>query len=102
VAGQRLVTDAKVLQEILHRYTSIDRRNAIGPVFQVLLDIVDDGFGVEKADVLRAAEIAQNRASFSSRDALHIAVMEHQGIQSIFSCDADFDQWPGLERIHGI
>ncbi len=30
-AGRRLVTDAEVLQEILHRYTAIGRREAIGP-----------------------------------------------------------------------
>ena len=66
------------------------------------MDIVDDVFAVEKADVLRAAESAQNRASFSARDAVHIAVMEHQGIHSILSFDADFDRWPGLKRIHGI
>jgi hypothetical protein len=30
-AGERLVTDAEVLQEILHRYTAIDRREAIAP-----------------------------------------------------------------------
>ncbi|MGD0771953.1 MAG: type II toxin-antitoxin system VapC family toxin [Candidatus Solibacter sp.] len=101
-AGQQLVTDAEVLQEILHRYTAIDRRNKIGPAFQVLLDIVDDVFAVEKADVLRAAEIAQNLASFSARDALHIAVMERHGVQSILSFDADFDRWPGLKRIGGI
>jgi predicted nucleic acid-binding protein len=100
--GQHLVTDAEVLQEILHRYISIDRRNTIGRAFQVLLDMVDDVFPVEKTDVLRAAEIAQNRASFSARDAVHIAVMEHQGIQTILSFDADFDRWPGLKRIHGI
>lgn len=27
--GERLVTDAEVLQEILHRYVAIDRRDAI-------------------------------------------------------------------------
>ncbi len=95
--GQRLVTDAEVLQEILYRYTAIDRRNAIGPAFQVLLDIIDDVFAVEKGDVQRAAEIVQNRLSLSARDAIHIAVTEHQGIQSILSFDADFDRWPGLE-----
>ena len=100
--GQHLVTDAEVLQEILHRYTSIDRRNTIGRAFQALLEIVDDVFPVEKADVLRAAEIAQNRAPFSARDAVHIAVMEHHGVQSILSFDADFDRWPGLKRIHEI
>lgn len=101
-AGQQLVTDAEVLQEILHRYTAIGRRNKIGPAFQVLLDIVDDVFAVEKADVLRAAEIAQHLASFSARDALHIAVMERHGVQSVLSFDADFDRWPGLKRIGGI
>jgi uncharacterized protein len=101
-AGQRLVTDAEVLQEILHRYTAIDRREAIGPALQVVLDIVDDVFGIERADVLRAGEIAQNRAFLSARDAVHIAVMERHGIRSVLSFDADFDRWPGLKRIHRI
>jgi len=38
-AGQRLVTDAEVLLEILRRYTAIDKREAIGPALQVTLDI---------------------------------------------------------------
>jgi hypothetical protein len=99
-AGRPLVTDAEVLQEILHRFIALNRRDAIGQTFKALLDIVDDVFPVEKADVLRAAEIAQHRASFSARDAIHIAVMEHYGVHSILSFDADFDRWPGLERIH--
>jgi predicted nucleic acid-binding protein len=101
-SGQRLVTDVEVLQEILHRYTAIDRREAIGPALQVTLDIVDEVISIEKAEVLRAAEIVQNRAVLSARDAVHIAVMERHGIRSILSFDSDFDHWPGLERIHRI
>lgn len=101
-AGQRLVTDAEVLQEILHRYAAIGRREAIGPAFQLLLEIVDDVLSIEKADVLRAGEIVQNRALLSARDSIHIAVMERHGIASILSFDADFDRWPGLKRIHRI
>ena len=86
-ARQRLVTDAEVLQEILHRYTAIGKREAIGPAFQVVLDIVDEVLGIEKADVLRAGEIAQNRVLMSARDAVHIAVMERHGIRSILSFD---------------
>jgi predicted nucleic acid-binding protein len=41
-AGKRLVTDAEVLQEVLHRYMAINRRDAIGPAFQVTLNIVDE------------------------------------------------------------
>jgi len=68
----------------------------------VTLDIVDDVIPIEKAEVLRAAEIVQNPALMSARDAVHIAVMERHGIQSILSFDSDFDRWPGLRRIHRI
>ena len=100
--GQRLVTDAEVLQEILHRYTAIHQREAIGPALQVTLDIVDQVIPIEKAEVLRAGEIVQSRALISARDAVHIAVMERHGIRSILSFDGDFDRWPGLQRIHRI
>src|SRR5260370_30427369 len=101
-AGERLVTDAEMLQEILHRYTSINRRVAIGPALRVTLDIVDEVFPIEKAEVLRAGEITQNRTSMSARDAVHIAVMERHGIRTIVSFDADFDRWRGLQRIHQV
>jgi hypothetical protein len=101
-AGQRLVTDAEVLQEILHRYTGIHRREAIRPALHVTLNIVDDVFPIEKTDVMRASEIVQERALLSARDAVHVAIMERHGIRSILSFDADFDRWPGLKRIHRV
>jgi hypothetical protein len=101
-AGQRLVTDAEVLQEILHRYTAINKRDAIGPALQATLGIVDEVLPIEKVDVMRAAEIIRNPALLSARDAVHIAVMERHEIRSIFSFDGDFDRWPGLQRIHRI
>ncbi len=102
VSGQRLVTDAEVLQEIVHRYAAVGKREAIQPAFQLLLDVVDEVFAIEKADVLRAGEIVQNRALLSARDSVHVAVMERHGIRSILSFDGDFDRWPGLKRIHTI
>lgn len=101
-AGQRLVTDAEVLQEILHRYTAINKRESIVPALQAVLDVADDVFGIEKRDVLRASEITQHPAMLTARDAVHIAVMERHGVRSILSFDADFDRWPGLTRIHSI
>lgn len=100
--GERLVTDAEVLQEILHRYTAINRREAIDPAIQATLQVVDDVFPVEKADVLRASAITQSRPVVSARDALHIAIMERRGVRSILSFDSDFDQWPGLTRDHQV
>jgi predicted nucleic acid-binding protein len=99
-AGERLVTDAEVLQEILHRYTAINRRDAIPVALQLLLAVVDDVFSVEKVDVLRAGEIVQHPVGLSARDAVHIAIMERHGIAEILSFDSDFDRWPGVRRIH--
>jgi predicted nucleic acid-binding protein len=101
-SGERLVTDAEVLQEILHRYSAIRRLDAIPATLQLILEIADEVFPIEKSDVLRASEIVQNPAALTARDALHIALMERHGIRSILSFDADFDRWPGITRIHRV
>jgi len=99
-AGERLVTDAEVLQEILHRYTAINQRDAIEPALRSILDVVDEVFAIEKRDVLRAAEITQHPSLLSARDSVHVAIMERHAIGSILSFDADFDRWTGLKRIY--
>ena len=53
----RLVTDAEVMQEILHRYVAINRREAIQPAFDALLGVVDQVLAVDHAVVERAKEI---------------------------------------------
>ena len=100
--GERLVTDAEVLQEILHRYVAINRREAIDPAIKLTLDIVDQVFPVERADVLRASEIVLSRGALSARDAVHIAIMERHGLQAMLSFAGGFDHWPGLSRLHGV
>ena len=58
IAGhERFVTDAEVLQEILHRYAAIGRHDAIQPAFATLLGLVDDVFPVSANTVHRAKEI---------------------------------------------
>ena len=89
-AGERLVTDAEVLQEILHRYTAIDKREAIGLALQVTLGILGEAIPIGKAEVPRAREIARYRALISARDAVHIAVMERYCIRSILSFESAF------------
>ncbi|MGH9399559.1 MAG: type II toxin-antitoxin system VapC family toxin [Thermoanaerobaculia bacterium] len=96
---ERLVTDVEVLQEVLHRYVAIDRRDAIQPAFDALLGVVDEVFAVELADVERAKRIVLGNARLSARDSLHLAVMERQGISRIMSFDEGFDGFPGITRI---
>jgi hypothetical protein len=99
VREQRLVTSVEVLQEILHRYVAIERRDAISPAFEALLGIVDEVFDVTVPDGLRARDIVLSEARLSARGALHIAVMERNGVESIMSFDGGFDRWQGLTRL---
>jgi len=99
VERHRLVTDAEVLQEILHRYVAIDRRDAIQPAFEALLGVVDEVFPVTLDTVSRAREVVLGSASLSARDAVHVAVMEQHGVEQIFSFDRGFDQVLGVTRI---
>jgi uncharacterized protein len=97
--GQRLVTDAEVLQEILHRYVAIHRRGAIQPAFDALLGIADEVLPVDARAVDRAKQIVLEYEELSARDAVHLAVMEQHGIEQILSFDTGFDAFPGTTRL---
>ncbi len=96
---ERLVTDAEVLQEILHRYVAINRRDAIQPAFDALLGIVDQVLAVDRGIAERAKEIVLGYRQLSARDAVHLAVMEHHGIERILTFDSGFDGFPGMTRL---
>jgi uncharacterized protein len=97
--GERLVTNVEVLQEILHRYVAIDRRDAIQPAFDALLGVADEVLAVERPDVERAKDIVLGSKRVSARDALHVAMMERAGISRILSFDTAFDGIPGVIRL---
>ena len=96
---QRLVTDAEVLQEILHRYVAIDRRDAIQPAFDALLGVVDQVLAVDGVVVQRAKQIVLGYRQLSARDAVHLSVMEQNGIERILSFDSGFDAFPRITRL---
>jgi len=96
---ERLVTDAEVLQEILHRYAAIARRDAIIPAFEALLSVVDEVFPIELADVERARDLLLAAPQVSARDAIHAAVMERRGVSTILTFDRAFGLLPGVTRL---
>jgi uncharacterized protein len=97
--GERMVTSAEVMQEILHRYAAIQRLDAIQPAFDALLGVVDEVFPVEAEDVGGARDVMMGLARLSARDALHVAVMKRRGIQRIMSFDAGFDAVEWIDRL---
>lgn len=98
-AGERLVTDAEALQEICHRYTAIDRRDAIQPAFDAIVSVVDEILPIDYEDAEEAKDILLRYASLSARDAVHVAVMRRHGIDRIMTFDRGFDAHPDVERV---
>jgi len=98
--GELLVTDAEVLQEILHRYVAIDRRDAIEPATSALLGVVDEVFPIDRADVERARGIVI-ATRLSARDAIHLAIMRRRGADRILTFDRAFEGIMGIVRLGG-
>ena len=99
VSREKLITDAEVLQEILHRYSAIGRLGAIQPAFDALLAVVDEVMSIEELDVRMAKDILLGTQGLSSRDALHVAVMRRKSVDQIMTFDRGFDGVPGIVRI---
>jgi len=101
LAGERrrFVTSSEVFQEILHRYVSIDRRDAIEPAFDTLRGIVDEVLAVQEADVFAAKDLVYTHRQLSARDALHVAVMRRNEIADVLSFDRGFDAMMGITRL---
>ena len=98
--NESLVSSAEVVQEILHRYHAIRRREFVQPAIRLLVDLTEgEIFPVTLADTLRAGELLVSYPEVSSRDAVHLAVMESHGISRIMSFDRGFDAVTGIERI---
>ncbi len=97
--GERFVTDVEVYQEILHRYTAIQRLDAIGPAFDSLDAIADDVLTFAMSEVRAARALIESVDGLSARDALHVAVMRKAGTNRILSFDRGFDSCPEVNRL---
>lgn len=94
------VTDAEVIQELLHRYRAIGRWTLGREVVQTFSDIMRHQIEpVYAEDVLLASRLADEHAHVSARDLVHVAVMRRLGISNIVSADTDLDPLPGIVRL---
>ncbi|MBA3436457.1 MAG: type II toxin-antitoxin system VapC family toxin [Thermoleophilaceae bacterium] len=98
-AGERLVTDAEVLQEICHRYAAVGRLDMVQPAFDAILGVVDEVVAIDRGIAETAKDIVLRYASLSARDAVHLAVMRRHGIERIMTFDRGFDALPGVTRV---
>jgi hypothetical protein len=93
------VTDAEVLQEIMHRYALLNSRDKGADVVELFVQILQDVLPVTREDMAQALVLYREHSNVQTRDAVHAAVMANHGITAIVTADRHFDLFPGLRRI---
>lgn len=103
IAAQRLVvaTDAEVLQEVLHRYISLQRFAEAVRMVNDLSILVPQIFPLTNLDASAAAALVPAYAPLGvkARDLVHAAIMFNHGLAEILTPDQHFDLIPGISRI---
>ena len=95
------VTDAEVLQELMHRYLASGRWALGREVLQAFAQVMHGRIEpVYEEDIHAAAKLADRHAGIGARDLVHAAVMERLGTDRIVSADADFDHLPDVTRLN--
>lgn len=98
---QNFITNAEVLQELLHHYRATRQWSSIGhPVFARFAELMlGRTEPIYAEDAILAAELADSGLRVSSRDLIHVAVMRRLGVERVVSADRDFDNIPGVIRL---
>jgi hypothetical protein len=92
-------TSTEVLQEILYRYSALNRRDLAGAVYDLFVQLCPVVLPVTLADTDRARRIVTGAPNVSVRDAVHAAVMLNHDISAIATFDRGFDAIEGIARV---
>lgn len=91
-------TSTEVLQEILHRYVRLERRDLARAVYDAFVELCPVVLPVTLADTDRAKVLIAG-GGVSARDAIHAAVMFGNDVHRIATFDTDFDRIPRIVRV---
>lgn len=94
------MTDAEVLQELMHHFLRTNRWTAGREMFltfeMLLRGRIEPTYS---DDVSMAARMADEGHRARSRDLVHASVMRRCGTSLCISADTDFDRIPGVRRL---
>lgn len=92
-------TSVEVLQEILYRYTALQKRDLAREVYDTFVQICPIVLGVTLAETDLARNLLGEVDGIAARDAIHAAVMINNDLEWIASFDKGFDGVPGVRRL---
>ena len=96
---QEICTSTEVLQEILYRYSALNRRDLAGSVYDLFVQLCPVVLPVTLADTDRARRLVAEAPDVSVRDSLHAAVMLNHDITVIATFDRGFDRIGSIRRL---
>ena len=93
--------DTEIIQEILYRYSAIQKWDTAVTMATSLLELVTTVFPIMPEDAWTTIELYKKYApqGLNARDILHSAIMRDNGLSIILSVDEHFDRIEGLTRV---
>ena len=91
--------NSEVIQEILYVLIRRGRRAEALKLANDLISLFPDLLAVTRDEMLSASELLQEYPALSVRDAVHVGTMLRNGLRTVVSTDADFDQVSEIRRI---
>lgn len=87
VRGERLVTSAEVLEELLHAYLPVNRLGTLDAALALAEARVAVVWPVEREDVHLARSLVGRLPGLGARDLLHVACCKRRGVSELKSFD---------------
>lgn len=91
--------DSETLQELLHRYRSVNRWEVGAAIYDQARRIFPDVLPITSDVTDAAKDLMSAHPALLARDAVHAAVVQVYRLASVCSYDRDFDRIPRLKRI---
>jgi uncharacterized protein len=93
------IISVEVVQELVHRYLAIRRLDLALTGATAAMDLFAPVLPVTHAVMRRVPDLARSYNRLASRDLVHVAVCQDEGIAEIISPDRGFDAVAGIRRI---
>ncbi len=91
--------NSEVIQEILYVLTRRGRQEEALKLAGYLTALFPDLLAVTRGDVASACDLLRTYPRLSVRDAVHAGTMLRNGLKTVVSVDADFDQVSEIRRV---
>jgi hypothetical protein len=97
--GPAACTDTEVLQEILHRYRSLNVPEVGFQLFDAAMHLGIPILPVTDRAMAEARRFLAEYPGLSTRDGVHLGVMKEHGIETVLSYDRGFSQVSWAKRL---